>query len=211
LRCILARVNRDSNGRLVSIERGPFNLASREVRGIDLTARYRLETAQWGSFQLGLNYTNQISTKEQRYANDPNPERRDRDLRKLRASLAWQRGNWNANVYADRIGLVPGVRYHWGTDRLNNPGACRSPMAAPSDSPSLNCLEPATRPDGSPNPNPTPASRRRATTGVGPFITWNFNVATSTEHAKVNVYVNNAFNLASWNHKDPYKLDYDFA
>jgi outer membrane receptor protein involved in Fe transport len=69
---ILARVNRDSNGRLVSIERGPFNLASREVRGIDLTARYRLETAQWGSFQLGVNYTNQISTKEQRYAADPN-------------------------------------------------------------------------------------------------------------------------------------------
>ncbi len=118
---ILARVNRDSNGRLVSIERGPFNLASREVRGIDLTARYRLETAQWGSFQLGLNYTNQISTKEQRYANDPNPERRDRDLRsKLRASLAWQRGNWNANVYADRIGSVPGVRYHWGTDPMRS-------------------------------------------------------------------------------------------
>ena len=126
-----ARVNRDSSGRLVSIERGPFNLASREVRGIDLTARYRLETAQWGSFQLGVNYTNQISTKEQRYANDPNPERRDRDLRsKLRASLAWQRGNWNANVYADRVGSVPGVRYHWGTDRRTTPAAaCRSPMA----------------------------------------------------------------------------------
>ncbi|KAG0927794.1 hypothetical protein G6F31_017922 [Rhizopus arrhizus] len=135
---ILARVNRDGNGRLVSIERGPFNLARRVVRGIDLTARYRLETAQWGSFQLGVNYTNQISTKEQRYAADPNPERRDRDLRsKLRASLAWQRGNWNANVYADRIGSVPGVRYHWGTDRLDNPGGCL-PFAdgyVPSDSP----------------------------------------------------------------------------
>ena len=31
------------------------------------------------------------------------------------------------------------------------------------------------------------------------------------DHAKVNVYVNNAFNSASWNHKDPYKLGYDFA
>ncbi|QBL45214.1 hypothetical protein LBG_11725 [Stenotrophomonas maltophilia] len=213
---ILARVNRDSSGRLVSIERGPFNLASREVRGVDLTARYRLETAQWGSFQLGLNYTNQISTKEQRYANDPNPERRDRDLRsKLRASLAWQRGNWNANVYADRVGSVPGVRYHWGTDRLDNPGGCL-PFAdgyVPSDSPSLNCLEPATRPDGSPNPNPNAGQQTARYYGrVGPFITWNFNVGYQvTEHAKVNVYVNNAFNAASWNHKDPYKLDYDFA
>ncbi|MBX4378119.1 hypothetical protein K4H02_23980, partial [Mycobacterium tuberculosis] len=75
---------------------------------------------------------------------------------KLRASLAWQRGNWNANVYADRIGSVPGVRYHWGTDRLDNPGGCL-PFAdgyVPSDSPSLNCLEPARLPDGSVNPNP---------------------------------------------------------
>lgn len=27
----------------------------------------------------------------------------------------------------------------------------------------------------------------------------------------MNFFVNNAFNATSWNHKDPYKLDYDFA
>jgi len=32
-----------------------------------------------------------------------------------------------------------------------------------------------------------------------------------TLRAQVNAYVNNAFNSSSWNHKDPYKLDYDFA
>ncbi len=32
-----------------------------------------------------------------------------------------------------------------------------------------------------------------------------------TEYMKINAYVNNAFNAASWNHKDPYKADYDFA
>jgi outer membrane receptor protein involved in Fe transport len=204
------------DGRLVSIERGPFNLAQRTVKGVDVTGRYRLDTDNWGNFQFGFNYTNQLSTKEQRYENDPNPERRDRDLRsKLRASVAWQRGDWNANIYADRVGSVPGVRYHWGTDRLTNPGGCL-PFAdgyVPSDNPSLNCHEPATLPNGQPNPNPNAGqSTKRYYGRVGPFITWNFNVGYRiSEHAKLNFYVNNAFNAASWNHKDPYKLDYDFA
>ncbi|MNN63160.1 TonB dependent receptor [compost metagenome] len=83
----------------------------------------------------------------------------------------------------------------------------------PSDSPSLNCLEPATRPDGSANPNPNAGQQTARYYGrVGPFITWNFNVGYQvTEFMKVNLYVNNAFNATSWNHKDPYKVDYDFA
>ncbi|KAF1017324.1 MAG: Colicin I receptor [Stenotrophomonas maltophilia] len=213
---ILSRVNRDANGRLVSIERRPFNLAQRTVKGIDVTARYRLDTAAWGNFQFSLNYTNQLSTKEQRYAADPNPERRDRDLcSKIRGSVAWQGGRWNANVFADRVGSVPGVRYHWGIDRLDNPGGCL-PFAdgyVPSDSPSANCSEPANLPSGAPNPNPNAGqSTSRYFGRVAPFITWNVNVGYRvTEHAKVNLYVNNVFNSASWNHKDPYKLDYDFA
>lgn len=213
---ILARVHRDGAGRLVSIDRGPFNLSQRTVKGVDLSGRYRLDTDNWGDFQFGFNYTNQVSTREQKYANDPNPERRDRDIRsKLRASVAWQAGNWNANVYADRVGSVPGVRYHWGTDRLDNPGGCL-PFAdgyVPSDSPSMNCLEPALLPNGQANPNPNAGqSTKRYYGRVGPFITWNFNVGYRiTEHAKLNFYVNNAFNATSWNHKDPYKLDYDFA
>jgi len=213
---ILARVNRDSEGRLVSIERGPFNLANREVKGVDVSGRYRLDTDHWGDFQFGFNYTNQLSTKEQKYDNDPNPERRDRDLRsKLRASVAWQRGNWNANVYADRVGSVPGVRYHWNAADTSTTGGCL-PFAdgyVPSDSPGLNCHEPATLPNGQPNTNPNAGqSTKRYFGRVGPFITWNFNVGYRiSEHAKLNFYVNNAFNAASWNHKDPYKLDYDFA
>ena len=63
------------------------------------------------------------------------------------------------------------------------------------------------------NPNPNAGQQTSRYFGrVGPFITWNVNVGYQvTEHAKVNVYVNNVFNSASWNHKDPYKLDYDFA
>ncbi len=218
---IYDRIERDpTTGRLISIERGPFNLAQRTVKGVDISGRYRLETDNWGDFQIGFNYTNQLSTKEQKYENDPNPERRDRDIRsKLRASVAWQRGDWNANVYADRVGSVPGVRYHWGVDRLDNPGGCRpfDDGYVPSDSPGANCHEPLEIPNGSggmmPNPNPNAGqSTERYFGRVGPFITWNFNVGYRiSEHAKLNLYVNNAFNATSWNHKDPYKLDYDFA
>ncbi len=217
---IESRVHRGADGKIVSIDRGPFNLSQRSVKGVDLTGRYRLDTNNWGDFQFGFNYTNQVSTKEQKYANDPNPERRDRDIRsKLRASVAWQRGNWNANVYADRVGSVPGVRYHWDARNPQNSGGCRpfDDGYIPSDSPDRNCSEPLEIPDGNggmiTNPNPNAGqSTERYFGRVGPFITWNFNVGYRiSEHAKLNFYVNNAFNATSWNHKDPYKLDYDFA
>jgi Outer membrane receptor for ferrienterochelin and colicins len=213
---IVERVIRNAAGRITSIERGPFNLAQRQVKGVDLSGRYRLDAGHWGDFRFAVNYTNLLSTREQRYARDPNPERRDRDIRsKLRASVSWQHGPWNANIYADRVGSVPGVRYHWGTDRLNNPGGCL-PFAdgyVPSDSPSANCSEPATLPNGQPNTNPNAGkSTGRYYGRVGPFITWNFNIGYRfNEQSRLNLFVNNAFNSTSWNHKDPYKGDYDFG
>lgn len=121
---ILARVQRDGSGAITAIERGPINLAQRDVSGIDLSARYQLKTAI-GDFQMGLDYTNLRSMREQTYRTDPNPERRDRDIRsKSRGSVSWLSGNWNATVYGDRVGAVPGVRSHWGLDRLDNPGGC---------------------------------------------------------------------------------------
>lgn len=96
----------------------------RDGSGLDLWARYQLKTAI-GDFQMGLDYTNLRSMREQTYRTDPNPERRDRDIRsKLRGSVSWLSGNWNATVYGDRVGAVPGVRSHWGQDRLDNPGGC---------------------------------------------------------------------------------------
>ncbi|KRD34168.1 hypothetical protein ASE35_10560 [Lysobacter sp. Root916] len=206
---ILARVNRDANGRLLSVETGPINIAQRSVAGVDASLRYRLDTARWGNFQFGLNYTNLVSMKEQVYATDPNPERRDRDVRsKIRGSVSWQGEKWNWTVYGDRIGSVPGVRYHWGTDRLDNPGGCR-PFPdgyVPSDSLDANCAVPP----GSSNPN-AGKSTSRYYGRVGPAITWNFNVGYKvTDRAKINFYVNNVFNSTGWNHKDPYKLDYEF-
>lgn len=207
---IIARVNRDPvTGQIISVERGPINIAQKHVEGIDASLLYRLDTARWGNFQFGLNYTNMRSFKEQTYRTDPNPERRDRDIRsKIRGSVSWQGEAWNWNVYADRIGAVPGVRYHWDANNLEKSGGCR-PFPdgyVPSDSLEANCSVPA----GSSNPNAGQRTERYYGR-VGPSITWNFNVGYRiTDRAKVNFYVNNVFNSTGWNHKDPYKLDYEF-
>lgn len=216
---ILARVTRDADGRLVSVERGPINIARKQVQGIDVSGRYRLQTAHWGDFQFGLNYTNSRSFKEQQYRTDPDPERRDREIRsKVRGSVSWQGQKWNANVYGDRIGSVPGVRYHWGIERLDNPGGCLpfDDGYVPSDGIGADCSEPLTLvgPDGAqvanPNPNAGQATGRYFGR-VGPSITWNANVGYRiTPAMRVNVYVNNVFNSAGWNHKDPFKSDYEF-
>ncbi|RPE74838.1 TonB-dependent receptor domain-containing protein [Vulcaniibacterium tengchongense] len=206
---IESRVARDAQGRIVAVETGPINIAQKHVAGIDASLRYRLDTARWGNFVFGLNYTNLRSFKEQLYATDPNPERRDREIRsKVRGSVSWQGEKWNWTVYADRIGAVPGVRYHWGADRLDNPGGCR-PFPdgyVPSDSLDGNCSVPAD--SGNPNAG---QSTGRYFGRIGPAIVWNFNVGYRlTENARINFYVNNAFNSTGWNHKDPYKLDYEF-
>lgn len=203
---ILARVTRDANGRIVAVERGAINIARKEVAGVDLSARYRLEAGRWGAFQVGLNYTNLLTLREQFYRTDPNPNRRDRDIRsKVRGSIGWEKRNWSANVYGSRIGSVPGVRYHWSIDQLDNPGGCLPfPDGGTPDSKS-NCRDTDPR-------SPTFGQSTAKYYGrVGPAIVWNFNLGYQvTENASVRFYVNNAFNSAGWNHKDPYKLEYEF-
>ncbi len=163
---ILARVNRDSNGAWcrssAAVQPGqPRSAWRRPDRALPSGDR------AMGQLPAGCELHQPDLHQEQRYANDPNPERRDRDLRsKLRASLAWQRGGWNTNVYADRVGSVPGVRYHWGTDRLDNPGGCL-PFAdgyVPSDRPSLNAWSRQRVRMARRTRTPMPGSGRRATT-----------------------------------------------
>ncbi len=194
---ILSRVHRGDDGKIDSIDVGPINLARKQVRGIDLSLRYRLQTDSWGDFQFGVNYTNALSTKEQIFRTDPMPEKRDEDVRtKLRGSVQWQKGNWNASVYGDRVGTVRGVRYD----------GCRPFADGYVPDMGQNCY------DSNPA-NPTYGQSTEAYFGrIGPFITWNANVGYRiTDGMRVNLYVNNLTNATSWNHKDPYKYDYDFG
>jgi len=204
--------NDDASNDIDRIEVGPVNLALRSTEGFDTSLKYRLQTDRWGDFRFGLNYTNIQSLHEQNRPTSPNPERRDRDIRsKVRGSVSWQGEKWNATVYGDRIGAVPGVRYHWNEER-GGYGGCL-PFAdgyVPNDG---DCTEPATLPNGDPNPNPNAGqSTQRYFGRVGPAIVWNFNVGYKlTENAKINFYVNNVFNATGYNHKDPYKRDYEFT
>lgn len=202
---IVSRVKRDASGQIVSVERGPINIAKKHVEGIDASLRYRLDTARWGNFQFALNYTNLRSLREQTYRTDPDPERRDRDIRsKVRGSVSWQGEKWNWNVYGDRIGSVPGVRYHWTAEQGGYGGCTPFPDGGvPNDH--ADCV------DTDPNSPTYQQQTSRYFGRVGPSITWNFNVGYQiSERSKVNFYVNNAFNSTGWNHKDPYKLDYEF-
>ncbi|WP_228325341.1 TonB-dependent receptor domain-containing protein [Xanthomonas dyei] len=205
---ILARVHRHGSGAITAIERGPINLAQRDVSGIDLSARYQLKTGI-GDFSLWLDYTKLRSMREQTYRTDPNPERRDRDIRsKLRGSVNWLHDNWNATVYGDRVGAVPGVRSHWGLDRLDNPGGCVqfADGGVPGDR--AGCTDTDTDTDPA---SPTVGQSTRKYDGrVGPAITWNVNLGYRiTPAMKLNLYVNNVFNSTGYNHKGPYKLDYE--
>ena len=114
--------------------------------------------------------------------------------------------DWTANVFVDRIGSVPGVRFHWDPTR-NLSGGCE-PFAdghVPSDDPDYNCED---RDQNSPTYG---QHTQRYKGRVGPAITWNINVGYAfTDADKLTAYVNNVFNSTGWNHKDPYKLDYEF-
>jgi outer membrane receptor protein involved in Fe transport len=203
---ILSRVNRDTGGRIVAIERGPINIARKDVRGIDISAQYYLDAGEWGSFQAELNYMNLQSVREQIYRTDPNPNRRDRDVRsKVRGSISWRKGAWSATLFGDRVGSVPGVRYHWGVDSLDNQGGCIPfPDGGVPDA-RADCR------DTDPNSPTFGQSTSKYYGRVGPAITWNVSVGYKvTDNASLAFYANNLFNSAGWNHKDPYKLGYEF-
>ena len=205
---VLQRVVRtdDANPDIDRIERGPVNIAEKHVAGIDASLRYRLPTTRWGEFNVGINYTNVLSWQERNNATQPMPELRDREIRsKVRGSVSWQGERWNATVYGDRIGSVPGVRYHFNANEPEFKGGCLPfpDGGVPNDH--ADCV------DTDPN-SPTFGQQTAKYFGrVGPAITWNFNVGYKfTDGMKLSLYVNNVFNSTGWNHKDPFKLDYEF-
>ncbi|MCC4618062.1 TonB-dependent receptor [Xanthomonas campestris pv. asclepiadis] len=108
-------------------------------------------------------------------------------------------------LHGDRVGAMPGVRSHWGLDRLDKPGGC-VPFAdggVPDDRANCTDTDPASPTFGQ--------STRKYFGRIGLAITWNVNLGYRiTPAMKLNLYVNNVFNSTGYNHKDPYKLDYEF-
>jgi outer membrane receptor protein involved in Fe transport len=188
---ILARVVRDADGNIVSIERGPINLAQAETSGVDASLRYRMDTANWGNWQFSLDYNNLISYYEQIYRTDENQNKRDQKVRsKVRASAHWENGGpWDFTLYAKRFGSTRAV--NWGTCRRFDDGY---QPAAGDD-----CVV-----------TDTASSHYGESTShyygrVGPAWYWNLSGGYRiNKRMKVNFYVNNVFNNVGYKHKEAY-------
>lgn len=188
---IVSRVIRDADGRIVGIERGPINLAQAETSGVDVSLKYRLDTAAWGNWQFSLDYNNLISYYEQIYRTDENKNKRDEKVRsKVRASAHWENGGpWDFTVYAKRFGSTRAV--NWGTCRRFDDGY--QPAAGDdclvTDSASSHYGESTSHYYGR----------------VGPAWYWNLGGGYRiTPRMKVNFYVNNVFNNVGYKHKEAY-------
>jgi outer membrane receptor protein involved in Fe transport len=188
---ILSRVLRDADGNIVSVERGPINLAQAETSGVDVSLKYRLETAGWGNWQFALDYNNLISYREQIYRTDENKNKRDEKIRsKVRGSVHWDNGGaWDWTLYFKRFGSTRAV--NWGTCRRFDDGY--QPAAGDdcvvTDSASAHYGDSTTHSYGR----------------VGPAWYWNASVGYRiTERMKINLYVDNIFNTVGYKNKEAY-------
>ena len=177
--------NPDSNfplGYIKNVFSGPINMAFREVAGVDVSARYRLPDTAWGSFAFAFNYTNQLKTDSRRSAEAPLVEGRDNEIRTFqRASISWEKGAWNATLFANRLGHVNGDAY----------GNC---ILGDGSYPQRNAECPTGKYVGK----------------LKAPVFFNLSAGYRIdEHARINLYIDNLLDEADY--KDPYKMFFTYA
>lgn len=97
------------DGTVQRINSAYINTATVDTSGIDATLRYNWDTDSWGAWRLDLGYSVVLTDKFQQFADDPLIDFRD-DLgnfnqrSRVRGSLSWQQGDWNATVSGVRLG-----------------------------------------------------------------------------------------------------------
>lgn len=109
----IARVIRNEDGDITSVHFSPINIANEETSGIDLTANYRLQTANAGDFRFGGSYTWTDQHTRQQYPGDPEEDMLDVSFSattlprtKGNLSASWDRGAWGASVFGNYLGRV---------------------------------------------------------------------------------------------------------
>ncbi|WP_147653988.1 TonB-dependent receptor [Vulcaniibacterium gelatinicum] len=109
----LARVSRSAtSGALYGIHVSPINVARERTRGVDVAARYRLETGI-GRFTLTFNHTWVKEHEFQQFPGDPVEDQFainsgfDIPRTKSNASIGWDRGPWTVTLYGSRLGRLP--------------------------------------------------------------------------------------------------------
>ncbi|MEP6897209.1 MAG: TonB-dependent receptor [Rhodanobacter sp.] len=119
---VIGNVVRDDNGNgnITKVYSGPINENQLTVTGIDANLAYALRTANWGNFNLSIDYTDNLSYKERSLASDPLLNTRyQHAASKVRGTVNWRGGAWDVTLYGDRTGRVRAPNYN-GCNRLDN-------------------------------------------------------------------------------------------
>jgi len=109
----LARVIRDEDGVISSVRFSPINIANEETSGIDVTANYRLQTANAGDFAFRANYNWTHRHTRQQYPGDPKEDMLDVSFAdttlprtKGNIGVAWDKGAFGASLFGNYVGRV---------------------------------------------------------------------------------------------------------
>ncbi|WP_312516653.1 TonB-dependent receptor domain-containing protein [Massilia sp.] len=99
-------------GEIREIRVNPINAAQEESSGIDVSARYALRTAGFGTFTLRGNYSKTLTRRTRQFAADTVRDELNSLTSsdwpdKLAASLNWNRDAWSATLFATRYGKIP--------------------------------------------------------------------------------------------------------
>jgi outer membrane receptor protein involved in Fe transport len=187
---VKTRIHRDANGNLTSVERGPINQGGSRRAGVDASLKYRFETASFGNFNFGLDYTLITKYQDEARPGDPWTDNRPFNIRsRVRGSVDWTYGKFNATVLGTRTTGLRSVHY----------GDCQPLADGFMPDSGQGCVDPLTG----------LTAGRNHTVGV-PAIFWNLGLGYQlNDHARLNLYITDVFNKADV--QDPYKLDYSFT
>lgn len=99
-------------GEIREIRVNPINAAQESSSGIDVSARYALRTAGYGTFTLRGNYSKTLTRRSKQFDGDTVRDELNSLTSadwpdKLAASLNWQQGDWSATLFATRYGKIP--------------------------------------------------------------------------------------------------------
>lgn len=115
----IARVIRDEDGTITSVHFAPINIANEETSGIDVTANYRLQTANAGKFNFNANYNWAHEHTRQQYPGDPTEDMLGVDFAsttlprsKGNLGVSWDRNAWGASLFGTYVGRVA----NWDND-----------------------------------------------------------------------------------------------
>lgn len=115
---IISRVTREPaagepTDRITGVRSGPVNQSFQRVTGVDTALNYRLDTDRLGRFNWRFEWSYTHKNERQVFATDPiQTDWRDDPgnfgfRSRIRASVAWSKGDWASSVFMSRYGSLP--------------------------------------------------------------------------------------------------------